>query len=633
MAWRFLGLFALAGVMAASHCSAPSLRAQKNLGPKPAVRVTFSKDVAPLLARYCAMCHGGKRPKGDLSLDRFTDDAAAKKHPEIWEKVAQNLRSGDMPPKGKPRPTGAELAVITAWIDRETARVDCTKPSDPGRVTIRRLNRVEYRNTVRDLLGVDYKPADDFPSDDVGYGFDNIGDVLSLSPLLLERYLDAAERIVDLAFKDPKIRERILAPSKGKKAEVVRSTIERLARRAYRRPVTADEVARLARFVDLAEGSGQNLNQGLQLALKAMLVSPHFLFRVEVDHVTKPGAIYPINDFELASRLSYFLWSSMPDDELFRVAGMGGLRKDLDTQVRRMVRDPRAGALTANFAGQWLQLRSLKDVSPDPKTFPSFSPQLRDAMRRETELFFETVVKEDRSILDFLDGDFTFVNETLARHYGIAGVKGNDFQRVKLSGDTARGGVLTHASILTVTSNPTRTSPVKRGKWILENILGTPPPPPPPDAGELPDDKSELKGTLRQRMEMHRSKAICASCHQRMDPLGFALENFDGIGAWRTRDGRFPVDAGGTLPDGQSFEGAKGLRGVLKARAADFRRCLAEKMLTYALGRGLEFYDKCAVDKICAAMTRNGDRFSSMVVAIVNSEPFLLRKGRTGGKR
>jgi hypothetical protein len=621
--WRPLG-----GVVAQK--AAPRSGSEKTLAADP-----FAGKVRPLLNQYCTKCHGGARPKGSLDLDKFKNGAAAIERPEIWAKVAENLRSGDMPPKGKPRPTLDEIKTITTWADEVLAQADCTKQKNPGRVTIRRLNRVEYKNTIRDLFGIDFKPADDFPADDVGYGFDNIGDVLTLSPLLMERYLDAADKIVEQAFKDPKLRQRIMlkpADKKQRRQDRARDVIKNFGPRVYRRPVTAEEIDRFGQLVELAFQSGQRLDEGIQLVVKAMLVSPHFLFRIELDRSTDANAVYAISEHELASRLSYFLWSSMPDDELFKLAGAGSLRKNLEVQVRRMLKDGKVRALTENFAGQWLNLRILKEAAPDPKNFPTFNENLRTAMRTETEMFFDAVVKEDRSIMDFLDADFTFVNEALAKHYGISGVKGKEFQRVRLTGDQ-RGGVITQASILTVTSNPTRTAPVKRGKWILENILNTPPPPPPPDAGELPEgDGAELKGTLRQRLEMHRSKAICASCHQRMDPLGFALENFDAIGAWRTRDGKFPIDNTGTLPTGQSFVGPKGLRTILKSKEADFRKCLTEKLLTYALGRGLEFYDKCAVDDVCKALAGSQNRISAMVVAIVKSDPFQLRKGRGTGK-
>src|SRR5262245_16995204 len=610
--------------------------AQKQPAAKPAEsKPGFERDVAPLFAKYCVTCHGGKTPKGDLSLEKFKDELEEVKHPDIWEKVSQNLRAGDMPPKDKPKPSAAEMDRILKWIDTATVKVDCTKPHDPGRVTIRRLNRTEYRNTIRDLVGIDFKPAEDFPADDVGYGFDNIGDVLTLSPLLVERYLDAADQIVQQAFKDEGIKQKLLPPREKnlppeKRGTFVRKAIETFGRRAYRRPLTEDEFLRLRKFIDLSVDQGQGFDKGIQLAFKAMLCSPHFLFRVEVDHDKRPGAVYLINDYELASRLSYFLWSSMPDEELSRLADEKVLRKGdtLEKQVRRMLADSKARALTENFAGQWLQLRRFKTSTPDPVIYPKFSEPLRAAMIRETELFFEHIVKEDRSVLEFVDADYSFLNEPLAKHYGIADVKGDEFRKVKLPPE--RGGVLTHGSILTLTSNPTRTSPVNRGVYILDNILGTPPPPPPPDVPELPAGGAELKGTLRQRMEQHRSNALCASCHKRMDPLGFAFENFDGIGAFRTKDGPHPIDSTGTLPSGQSFNGPSELRQILKTtRAGEFRRCLAEKMLTYALGRGVELHDKCALDDIGAVVVRNQDRFAALVVAIVQSEPFQKRKAKS----
>lgn len=630
-----LGAFTLVvSVMAGAGAAQPPADKDK-LPPK--LRHDFVNQIQPILAKYCTSCHGGPKPKAGVAL-AFKDEKEAGKQRQLWEKVAQVLRAGEMPPSGKARPSAREQDLLAAWVDNDMLAVNCSGPRDPGRVTIRRLNKAEYNNTIRDLFALkDVNLSDDFASDDVGYGFDNIGDVLTLSPLHLEKYLAAAEKAVELAFKNAPTRDKYLSQTQGKtkKLDKAQAILEYFATRAYRRPVEPGEVARLVRFVELAEQNGQPFEKGMQLAFQAALVSPHFLFRVEMDRNNprkEPGAIQPISEHELASRLSYFLWSSMPDEELFKEAGTATLRKNLEVHVRRMLKDPRTRALTLNFAGQWLQLRSLQTMQPDPRLFPTFSTKLRLAMQEETERFFEAIVKEDRNILDFLDADFTFVNETLAKHYGIPDVKGPEFVRVKLDPDK-RGGILTHASILTVTSNPTRTSPVKRGKWILENILNAPPPPPPPDAGELPEDGKELKGSLRQRMEQHRTKAICASCHQRMDPLGFAFENYDAIGGWRTKEGKFDIDSTGTLPSGQSFKGARELRSILKARAPEFRRCLAEKMLTYALGRGLEYYDKCAVDDICTAVAREENRFSSLVIAIAKSEPFQLRKGRGLAKK
>ena len=381
------------------------------------------------------------------------------------------------------------------------------------------------------------------------------------------------------------------------------------------------------KLYDLAEQQGDPFEKAIRLPMKAVLCSPHFLYRIEEDP-KNPDDVRTINDFEFATRLSYFLWSTMPDEELFKLAAKGELRKPgvLEAQVKRMLKDPKAKALSENFAGQWLQLRNLKNVAPDKGYFPDWDDNLRAAMAREAELYFESVVQNDRSILEFLDSDYAFVNGRLARHYGIPDVNGLDFRKVKLP-DGRRGGVVTMASTLTVTSNPTRTSPVKRGKWILENILGTPPPPPAPDAGELPPT-GQLKGTLRQQMEQHRADTKCAVCHAKLDPLGFGLENFDGIGAWRTQDNKQAIDSSGVLPGGEKFDGPAELRKVLLGKADMFRRCFAEKLLTFGLGRGLEYYDKCALDEIAAATKANGDTFSALVLAIVKSDPFQKRKGK-----
>ncbi len=415
------------------------------------------------------------------------------------------------------------------------------------------------------------------------------------------------------------------------KLVLAREIVNAFITRAFRRPSTAAEVDRVLKLVELADREGENFAVSIGLALQAILVSPHFLFRVELDpQPNDPRAVRTINDWELATRLSYFLWSSMPDDDLFTHARLGTLRKgdQLVQEVRRMLADPKAHALVENFAGQWLQLRNLKIAAPDKQTYPEFDEPLRLAMLRETELFFGAIMDEDRSVLDFIDGDFTFVNERLARHYGIPDIEGPQFRRVPLDGQQ-RGGVLTQASVLTVTSNPTRTSPVKRGKWVLENLLGAPPPAAPPNVPPLAEGAAETVGaSLRERMQQHRAKADCAICHNRMDPLGFGLENYDGIGAWRVEDGKFAIDPSGKLPNGQSFAGPRELKTVLRGRQGDFVRCLAEKMLTYSLGRGIEYSDKCAVADVVKAMEQDGHRFSSLVLAVVRSDPFQKRRGK-----
>ena len=411
--------------------------------------------------------------------------------------------------------------------------------------------------------------------------------------------------------------------------ECARTILKKLVRRAYRRPVQEEEIETLLSLVELADQEGESFAQGIQQVLRAILVSPHFLFRIEQHpDPNNPHLIHAINPHELATRISYFLWSSMPDDELFLSAEKGELDtpERVEREVRRMLGEPNSRALAENFAGQWLQLRNLESVAPDPDRFPNFDDELRTAMLRETVLFFETIQQEDRSVLDFLNAPFTFLNGRLADHYGIEDVTGDQFRRVKLDG-SQRGGVLTHGSILTVSSYPTRTSPVLRGKWLLDNILGEPPPDPPAGIPELNEKDVGLLGTLREQLEQHRSNPGCAACHMKMDALGFGLENYDAVGAWRTRDSGFPIDASGTLPGGKSFSGPYELRRILANEKEHFARCLTEKMLTYALGRGLELYDKPTIEEIVKRLERDQYRFSRLIVEIANSKPFRMRRG------
>jgi hypothetical protein len=593
---------------------------------------SYERDVLPILKSRCGACHGSDEPEGGLSFDRYRESSRIQTDFAIWEKVLRMIQQRQMPPEDAPQLGGEELQRLVAGIELELSRFDCGGQKHPGRVTIRRLNRSEFNNTVRDLVGIDFRPGNDFPSDDVGHGFDNIADVLSLPPILMEKYLAAAGQVVDKAFADAAARRRILSSQPASdpwQAEAVRRDLASFATRAFRRPATDDEIERLMNLRNRARQAGADEEEAFKAALQAVLVSPHFLFRIELDPADMAaGAIRELNGYELASRLSYFLWSSMPDEELFRQAADERLQDPdvLRAQVVRMLADPKAEALVQNFAGQWLQLRTLAELAPDPRRFPDFDEALRSAMRRETELFFANMVREDGSVLDFLGADYTFVNERLARHYGMSGVAGEQFRRVPLPGQ--RQGVLTHASILLLTSNPTRTSPVKRGKWILDNFLGEPPPPP-PDGVEPLDENAEALGSLRERMEQHRSNAACAVCHLKMDALGFGLENFDVVGAWRQSDGRFEIDPSGTLPGGQQFAGPKDLMRILREEKRDeFCRCLAERMLVYALGRGLQSFDRCAVDAILKQLAADDYRFSALVQAVVTSDPFLLREGK-----
>ena len=614
----------------------------------------YSRDVAPLFEKYCLDCHDAAAAEGGVVLDVFRDEVLEQERRSLLLRVADNLRSESMPPEGEPRPDAGELETINRWLD---AAIATDRQVRKG-VHVRRLNRAEYNNTIRDLIGLDLRPADEFPSDDVGYGFDNIAAVLSTSPILVEMYLAAAGMVVGEAFRAPGIRERILNPpvdaipitfrkfkppvrtprvdkifraapvtddAELKRQQRIYDILRGFADRAFRRPATHDELTRLLGIVLSAEKDGEGPESSIELALAAVLASPRFLFRPGMfDDSGQSGAPLPADDFDLASRLSYFLWSSMPDEQLFRLASQGTLRRaeNLRAQVLRMLRDRKARALAENFASQWLQTRKLDEFTPDRNLFPGFDESLRSAMLEETRLFFATIQDEDRDVLEFLDADYTFVNDRLARHYGIPGIVGERFRRVSLSG-TARGGVLTMASVLAATSNPTRTSPVKRGKWILENILGAPPSPPPSGVEALKEGRGEIKdGTLRHRLERHRSDPSCASCHRRMDPLGFSLENFDAVGAWRMRDGEHPIDPSGILPGGRAFRGPVELRAVLVSRRHAFARCLTEKMLTYALGRGLERGDRRHVDRIVARLARDGYRFSALIVAIVESDSF-----------
>jgi mono/diheme cytochrome c family protein len=638
---RIRGLFILIGLLPLGTLIDNPTKGIERPATAPGESFHYGHDIAPLLNTYCVKCHSGDKPKGDLRLD-FKDETAVReqldKDREFWQRVAENVRSGEMPPKKKPQPSDRERLVITQWIDRDLLALDCTSPHDPGHVTARRLNKAEYNNTVRDLLNLkEFNGADDFPADDRGYGFDNNGDVLSLSPVIVERYLKASDEAIKQAFRDPAAKAALTRAAKGQPEDFadwqakIRLVIEDFAPRAYRRPVSAAEIDRLMAFAALSlSQDGESRDKATMLPMRAALMSPDFLFRIERDSdVESHGAALPLNEFELANRLSYFLWSSMPDDELFRLAREKKLREGLDEQVHRMLRDPKAKALTQNFAGQWLEIRGLGQVRRDPALFPAFTPGLLIAMKEETERFFEAIVHDDLSIMNFLDSDFTFLNGPLAKHYGIANVEGDAFRRVALTSGQ-RGGLLTQASILTITSNPTRTSPVKRGKWILENIFNTPPPPPPPNVPSLEEDSKKITGTLRQVLEKHRADSHCISCHERMDPLGLALENYDATGAWRVRDGTGPVDPSGSLMTGETFKTPGEFRAILSKKQSEFRRGLSAKMLTYALGRGLEYYDTCAINDICAEVAKRENRFSGLVMAIVKSRPFQYRKGTTG---
>ena len=777
-----IGFVCLTGV-AIGQNSATAARS-----PSAPTAVSFEQVVQPFVQTNCAVCHNDKLKTAGLSLTEHRGTESMLRDRDLWEKVVRRVRAGEMPPKGMPRPNPEAIETVTGWIENQFAIADRTTPADPGHLTAHRLNRVEYDNTVRDLLAVRFKAAADFPADDSGFGFDNIGDVLSVSPVLMEKYLNAATRIANRAIppealpKPTRIRyspehspnddgmeleNRFEFPAEGdydlrvavagrkepfrihllmdgneiKVADVLvekdgtrsyeinlhvpygehtlkatmeprtpsaeevataerlkaaeeaayqkaiaahpedrkeialqraisnpptyidtleargpyhavapplpesyhrifacghlpghhtvscaRTNLARLARLAYRRPVTPNEVNRLTTLVASAQKDGMTFEQAMRIGLEAILVSPNFLFRIERDpKPDDPSAIHPVNDFELASRLSYFLWSSMPDEVLLQAAGQHRLHDQavLTAQVKRMLQDPKSDALIDNFFGQWLELRNLDSIRPDPDEFPQFNAQLRRAMHTETQMFVQSVMRNDSSILDFIDGKYTFVNERLAKFYGIPDVSGNEFRRVSLDG-SERSGVLTQASVLTVTSYPTRTSPVLRGKWILENVLNTPPPPPPPGVGSIDAKAGATAGTMRQQMERHRADPMCAGCHTRMDPLGFAMENYNAIGQWRTHDAGQIIDSSGSLPGGKPFKGSAELKDILMGNRDTFAECLAEKVMIYALGRGLEGYDRRALKQITSNLAASDYRFSALVSGIVNSVPFQM---------
>jgi hypothetical protein len=795
---RFTTAFALMGALSGQT-------------PAPAAPDAFAGRVLPVLSRQCFSCHGEKVQTAGLNLAAYRDAAGAAKAPELWAKVRAKIQDRLMPPPPLPGLAAADSAALISWID-SLGSIAPQSEAGPGRVTARRLNRVEFNNTIRDFLGVTLHPADDFPVDNQGYGFDNIGDVLTLSPLLMEKYLAAARTVshvavygepyekkpglvgklmvksvqddgqvsgatlpfslrgsidapfhfpveadyviqfrisnrrgrapgvdptpgrgpraplteeerkarleasrkaappvelnIDLDGKqvggaiiegeeaydyargptrarvhvrpgdhnihvyfpsyanvpDPRINinprdgRRILAaefvevlgpydPSparpasyskificSGHDAACTRRIVESMARRAFRRPPAEAEIQRLLKLVALVQKQGDSFDEGIRIALQSVLVSPAFLFRIERDPAGTTGP-YRVGDFELASRLSYFLWSSMPDEELLALAASRKLSDPavLEAQVKRMLKDPKSSNLVDDFASQWLDLRALDRKKPDPARFPLVDDELIADMRCETALFIGEIFHGDRSLLDLIDGKFTYLNGPLARYYGIKGVDGLDFQRISLEG-TERAGILTQASILTLTSYATRTSPVIRGKWVLENLLGAAPPPPPPDVPALEEKNLGTAASVRVRLEQHRANPACAVCHRQMDPIGFGLENFDAAGGWRTKEGNFEVDSSGTLPDGRSFTGAAGLRGILKSQSDQFTRNFTEKMLTFALGRGLEASDKPAVAQINRKLIANGNRLSALVTAIVESEPFLMRKPASDNK-
>lgn len=611
--------------------------AELDIGPdiEPEIEPDFERDVLGFIERHCAGCHGGERPKAGVDLTLATEPEDLWEDAFTWSDVRSLVHAGDMPPAGEPVPEPEERERLIAALDRFLMPPEDAAPYS-GRGTLRRLNRFEYDRTVRDLIGVSFDSSRTFPADSAGYGFDNVGDVLFLTPTLIEKYFDATEEVLDLLYAAPEALERVIVarpedPDGSRVGhrisarEAARRTLEPLMTRAFRRPVSAEELEARLDVAGSAWGRGLGFEASLRPAIQSVLLSPNFLFRVEQDRADL--AEWRISDWELATRLSYFLWSAPPDQELLDHAARGELSKDamLVAQVARMLADPRAGALSESFAAQWLRFREVRTIAVDVRRYRPFRQNLRKAMYQESSLFFERIVREDRSVLELIDADWTYLNNILAEHYGIDGVQGSKMRPVSLE-DRRRGGVLTQASVLTVTSYPLRTSPVVRGAYVLESILGTPPPPPPPNAGTLPDDDVQKDGLgFRERLERHRADPACAACHAKIDPLGFALESYDGIGAWRVEAQGLPIDTGAVLPDGRRIEGPIGLKDALLRDPEGFLAHLGERLFVYALGRPVEPADQPALELVLERARARGWRFHAFVEGVVLSHAFRHR--------
>ena len=724
----------------------------------------WQDDIQPMLEHYCYDCHGDGRSKGKLDLERYPDLASMRKNPKVWEHILTRVDHHLMPPPRKEQPEREEREQLVRWINHAVFPSDI---NDPGHSVPRRMNRIEYQNTIKELLGIQINLTNILPPDDSGYGFDTNAHALSISPAHIEKYLLAAEKSLDQAIhlgplqpqklhykgkdfrdhghqrnggvflstvgttnlrpsidragkyrltvtasatqggnehprlhisvndkllskfeikdhindkkeyttelnlprgrakisltfpndyynpesKDPKFRDRnlmihsaclegplgvkrvkpeshtrIYHPQKSGETDkaYTRELLTRFARRAFRRPVLNEEITRYLTLSTQLSKQSSSRNAGIKATLSAMLVSPSFLF-ISPDLVQPRNEekISRIDEHTLASRLSYFLWSSMPDETLLSLADNGQLRKKLNSQITRMLKDPRAHEMVLHFTGQWLQLRDLKSTTRDKKRFSNFSASLAQDMRQETTLLAQHILLNNQSLLDFLAADYTFINESLAKHYGIPGIKGSHFRRITTTKQKRRG-MLTHASILTLTSQPERTSPVLRGKFILENILDITPPPPPPDLPDLEEvHENGTKMTVREQLAMHREKSACAGCHNLMDPIGLAFENYDAIGVWRDSENGQPINASGKLVTGEPLDGAESLRLIILNNKADqFLRSLSVKLMTYALSRGITRRDRAHIEKILSELKANKNSAHSLIRGIVHSVPF-----------
>ncbi|MDA1137177.1 MAG: DUF1592 domain-containing protein [Planctomycetota bacterium] len=614
----------------------------------------FKDFVRPFVVKYCIECHDADSNKGKRDFEQTKTEAEVSANFIAFERASHKVKNMEMPPeKQKEKPTKEEREKFVKWWDEYHKKSDCDQLAFDsntsfyqGYVYSRRLNRTEYRRSVLDLTGVNFDAEHFFPKDAAGgEGFDNQGAALFLSPIHMEKYLDAAEDILNRAVWTPERAKIPETPAKDSPShqllfqhlpkdgpgarDAARSNIQSFARRAFRRTPSNEQLPKLMKLYDLAVARGDSFEASVKLALTSILISPRFLYLPEAEQdITGP---YRLHDFELASRLSYFLWSSIPDEELLSLAEEGQLSKDdvLIAQVMRMLKDPKAIGFAEDFAAQWLGIRDLgENVKPDPNRFPEFDVELKESMMRETVFLAKEIFTEDKSLLTFLQTDHTWLNERLARHYGLEGVEGEKFQRVVLK-DGRRGGLLGMGSILTATSYPLRTSPVLRGRWVLETVFGTHINPPPPGAGDLPADDGHKDGlTFREQLEVHRKNPECASCHNQMDPIGLGLESFDAIGRWRETQYGKPIDASGQFPNGDKFDGPEALRKILMNRKDQFLWQIIRKTFSYALGRGLNRNDQCYIGRTMEDLKKNGYRSSFLIHNVVMSLPFLHRQNR-----
>lgn len=580
-----------------------------------------------VLKSSCGPCHAGAKPSGGFAVSTVATPESFNTESRAWSRVLARVRDGDMPPKQVTPLAAAVREQFTGFIDRTLRTAACADGLSPLPARMRRLNRAEYAATLRDLLNIHVNAGQGLPADGAGgEGFDNAAEVLFVSPIHAEKYLEGAKLALQYGFSDPRSRSRFMPAGKP-----AREVIAAFVPRAFRRPARPGEVERYVALFDEATRKGDHFDAAMQYALEAILVSPSFLFRIE-DPNPDPGPRY-LPDYDLASRLSYFLWGSMPDDELMATAARGQLNNAvvLREQVTRMLKAEKARDFAEAFVEQWLNTRELgRDIKPDPKLFaPYYETETESGIRYEPILFFEEVFERNLPLTEFLDSKFTVLSSRLQRHYGLK-LKTQIRQQpvwVELPENSHRGGLLGMAAIHAVSSLPNRTSPVLRGKWVLESLLGTPPPPPPPNVPELKEHAGEAPKTLRERLEIHRQNPVCASCHQRIDPIGFGLENYDVIGRWREQDAGKPIDAKGSLPDGSSFNGVEELKRVLLDKKDLFVRNLTAKMLGYALSRGLTLEDQCTVDRIVEAVKRDGYHSQTLIKEIVLSVPFRYQPG------